>query len=365
MIRLGSRGSRLAMIQARLAREALNKAGGGALSVEIVQIPSWGDLHPEAPIAQMGGKGVFSTALEAALLDGLIDVAVHSAKDMEPDGGRGLVLCGALKRDDPRDAILVPRILQDKNLPAETNQNLTQLGPSNPKQENLPAEIIQNLTQLGPSNPKQENLPAEVIQNLKRVGTSSPRRAALLRRFAPTAMPTPIRGNIDTRIKKLNAGQYDALILAIAGLKRFARHHKPAKQTMNAVSLTPLPETDFVPAAGQGIIALQTRADDENLSGLCHDASCAKALIALRAERAFIHALGAGCSTPVGAHARVGADRSLYMQVALLAPDGAFRLDLARKASASDAQALGRNLAEEAIGRMSPAQKTALGLSIP
>jgi hydroxymethylbilane synthase len=236
-MRLGSRGSALALAQAQLVAELL---GGG----EVVVISTAGDRDQTARYDQIGdGRGVFTREIERALLDGRIDAAVHSAKDLTGDMPDGLVVGAVPERGDPRDACCGP---------------WTSL-----------AEI-----------------PAG-----SRVGTSSARRTGLLREARPDLEVVPLRGNVDTRLRKLDAGDADVIILAAAGLARLGLHDR--------IAFTLDPQS-FVPEAGQGALAVQVRAGEEaSVASIDHAPSRAR----LELERETVAALGGGCSVPVAAYA--------------------------------------------------------------
>ena len=241
MIRLGTRGSTLAIAQAQLVADALADA-------EIVPIATAGDRDRTRRFDQIGdGRGVFTREIERALLVGEVDAAVHSAKDLTGEMPPGLVVAALLERDDPRDAVCGPFASLDE------------------------------------------------IPDGARVGTSSARRSARLRELRPGLEVVPLRGNVDTRLRKLDAGEADAIVLAAAGLRRLGLAER--------IAFLLDPEV-FVPEAGQGAIAVQVRAGEEGLvSALDH----APTRRAVEAERDFAQSVG-GCSVPVAAHAWDGAD---------------------------------------------------------
>jgi hydroxymethylbilane synthase len=287
-MRIGTRGSALALAQAGLV-----KSGLGADS-ELVTIRTEGDRLAEARLALVGGKGLFVREIEEALLRREVEVAVHSLKDLPAEPPAGLVLAAFLPREDPRDVLV------------------------------------------GRAAVTLEALPPGAV-----VGTSSPRRRALLLAARPDLAVEPIRGNVDTRLRKLTAGGFDAIVLAAAGLRRLA---------LAPAHCTPLDPDTFVPAVGQGIIAIEARADDgatlARLARLDHAPTRACAV----AERAYLAALGASCTTPVAAHARLDGG-TLRMTALVVSEDGRRILRAGGAAPAADAANLGRSLADELLAQ--------------
>jgi hydroxymethylbilane synthase len=300
-LRFGTRGSALALWQTEHAAGLLRSAHPG-LRVEVVVIQTHGDQVLDTPLPLIGGKGLFTAELEAALRDGRIDCAVHSLKDLPTEPPDGLVIGAIPARADPADVL----ISRDRHTLS--------------------------------------TLPAGA-----RVGTSSTRRAAQLLAQRPDLMPRDIRGNVDTRLRKAlaanhdGAQEYDAIILARAGLERLGQ--------LDAISET-LDLAIMLPAPGQGAIAVQTRPEPALLRALAaiHHTETA---LAVTAERAFLAALGGGCSLPVAAYAvRDGDDFVLRGRVC--SPDGARQIDVNAAAalnSDDDAEALGRALAADALSR--------------
>ncbi|HEU5197034.1 MAG TPA: hydroxymethylbilane synthase [Methylomirabilota bacterium] len=288
MIRIGTRGSTLALAQAGLV------AAGLGADTELVPMRTEGDRLAEARLAAVGGKGLFVREIEEALLRREIDVAVHSLKDLPAEPPAGLVLAAFLPREDPRDVLVGKR----------------------------PVSL--------------EGLAAGAV-----IGTSSPRRRALVLAIRPDLGIEPIRGNVDTRLRKLAAGGFDAIVLAAAGLRRLG---------LAPAHCTPLDPERFVPAVGQGIIAVEARDDDTatlaRLTRLDHAATRACAL----AERAYLALLGASCTTPVAAHARLeGA--TLQMSAIVADEEGRRLLRTSGSGPAADAASLGRGLAEELLAK--------------
>ncbi|MGH2448472.1 MAG: hydroxymethylbilane synthase [Chloroflexota bacterium] len=252
VIRLGTRGSRLALRQAELVRDALLAAHPGLVEVQLVKVRTEGDRVQDRPIAEFGDKGVFISTLEAALLSGEVDLAVHSLKDVPADRETpGLALAAFSRREDPREALV-----------SRSGERLEALPPRS------------------------------------HVGTSSPRRRVLIGQARPDLVCADIRGNVDTRLAKLAAGDYDAIVLAAAGMLRLDRGGE-ITQYLD-------PET-FVPDAGQGIMVSQARVGSEAAS-LLADVDDPDSRTAALAERAVVRALEAGCKSPVGAYARLQDD---------------------------------------------------------
>ena len=291
LLRIGSRGSPLALIQARQAQTALAKACGFAPeAIEIKVIRTSGDTIQDRPLADAGGKGLFTKEIEEALLSGAIDFAVHSSKDIPAVLPAGLVLAGFLPREDPRDA-LVSRM----------------------------ARTVRELTRNA------------------RVGTSSPRRQALLKRARPDLRIVPLRGNVETRLRKIEADEMDAAVLAVAGLKRLG---------LLSATASALAVEEFLPAVGQGAIAIETRADDANAVAFAAAVNHAETAVAIAAERAFLAALGGSCRTPIAGHARLDGD-TVKFQGLLAKPDGSDAIEVSRQGRRDDAAALGADAGQE------------------
>jgi hydroxymethylbilane synthase len=271
MIRIGTRGSALALWQANWVKEQLERTTPG-LPVEIVVIQTEGDASQvmNTPLSEIRGRGVFVTELETALRDGRIDVAVHSAKDMtSPPLGIAtpdLLIAAYCERADPRDALVSPRFGTLEKLPHGA-----------------------------------------------RVATGSPRRIAQLRNTRPDLQFVEIRGNVDTRLKKLENGEADALVLAVAGLTRLNRE--------SAITETLEPEV-MLPQVGQGCVAAQCRAGDNDIIATVARA-CDHFLTRreVSCERAFLSKIGGGCTAPVAGYA-ISSDRMLYLFALIATPDG-------------------------------------------
>jgi hydroxymethylbilane synthase len=289
MIRIGTRASALALVQATSVATAL-RAGGH--EVEIVPMRTEGDRLASAKLATVGGKGLFVREIEDALLARAVDVAVHSLKDLPAEQPAGLLLAAFPPREDPRD-VLVSR---------------------------WPGGLA-------------------ALATGAVVGTSSPRRRALLLAARPDLSVEPLRGNVDTRLRKLESGDCDATILAAAGLRRLG---------VTPPHTEALPVDAFVPAVGQGVLGLEAREDDgpvrAALGALDDRATRACAV----AERAFLARLGASCVTPVAAHATLSGD-TLTMRAVVISEDGKQCLREMATAAAGGAEVLGRRVADRLL----------------
>jgi len=284
-LRLGTRGSQLALYQAHTVADLLQTHAGAVC--EIVVIKTSGDRLAEAALSEVGGKRLFVKEIEDALLAGSIDLAVHSSKDMPAQLPAGLGIGAVLPREDARDAVVLP------------------LAGPGPQASGLSAQAS------GP-NLSIEDL-ARRLGAAPRIGTSSVRRTAQLSRLVPHARFDPVRGNLDTRLRKLDAGDFDALVLAAAGLKRLDRADR--------ISVLVPPEA-CVPAPGQGIIAVEIRSGDAAVRALVERIDDPASAAALTAERAVVARLGGGCQMPIGAHAAVS-DGRLLLTAIVVSLDGA------------------------------------------
>ncbi len=293
--RIGTRGSPLALAQANetMARIAAAKGWSEAEAAERMErvvIKTTGDQVLDRPLAEAGGKGLFVKELEEALADGRCDLAVHSMKDVPGDLPPGFAIVAALPREDARDALIArdPAVASIADLPKGA-----------------------------------------------RVGTTSPRRKAALLNARPDLEPVLFRGNVGTRLAKLDLGEADATMLAMAGLNRLGL--KPR--------VSPLDPDEMIPAAGQGVVGIEAREDDAEAIALAQAAGDAEAWLALAAERAFLAALGGSCRSSVAGHARRSADGRLAFAAALYAPDGTERVDWRGRAEATldAAAAMGRD----------------------
>jgi hydroxymethylbilane synthase len=293
--RIGSRGSPLALVQARAVRAALAAAHAIAPdAIEICVIRTSGDAIQDRPLAEVGGKGLFTKEIEQALLRREVDLAVHSAKDMPTELPAGLVIAACLPRADPRDAFVARRVKSLADLPTGA-----------------------------------------------RVGTGSLRRGALLRRLRGDLVVVPLRGNVETRLRKLDDGVADATILALAGLRRLG---------LETAATAILDVDEFLPAVGQGVIAIETRADDDRMRALVARIDDADTASALAAERAFLAVLDGSCKTPIAGHARIAAG-AVHFRGLIVKPDGSAAFDAARTGSVGAAAELGADAGRELKAR--------------
>jgi hydroxymethylbilane synthase len=297
-LRIGTRGSPLALVQARAVAARLAAAQGvDEDKIEIKIIRTTGDMIQDRPLAEEGGKGLFTKEIEEALLDGRIDLAVHSAKDMPTVLPAGLMLAACLEREDPRDVFI-----------------------------SLKASALSDL-------PKAATL-----------GTTSPRRQAIAKRLRPDLHVVPMRGNVETRLRKLASGECDATILALAGLKRLGLE-KHATRIM--------PVQEFLPAAGQGAIGIEARADDTRTRDMLARIDHADTSVALACERAFLAVLDGTCKTPIGGYAEVSGD-TIHFRGLLAHPDGEPSCEHESSGSCADAVKIGTE-AGNAVRRKAPA----------
>lgn len=287
-IRIGTRRSALALAQAQWVRGRMQRRYP-RLAVEVAPIRTSGDRFRDVPIDGIGAKGVFVKEIEDALLEGGIDVAVHSMKDLPTEVPEGLAIAAVPEREDPRD-VMVSRVAR-----------------------------------------RLSELPTGA-----RVGTGSLRRQAQVLHHRPDLTVVPIRGNVDTRMAKLDDGEVDALILAMAGIRRLGREREATQ---------PLPSETWLGAVGQGALGLETRSGDaERLGFLNHEPSA----LEVESERAFLRRLEGGCQAPVGARAVADRDRiALSGMVADRSGRRIFRGDIS--GARADAAALGTRLAERLI----------------
>lgn len=288
----GTRGSSLALWQTNHVISALERAWPG-LACHVKRFKTKGDKTLEVPLPQIGGKGLFTAELEHALREGDIDFAVHSLKDLPTDPSPGLTLGAVTNRTNAQDVLVA-----------------------------------------------HEQWTLETLPTGATVGTSSLRRAAQLHHVRPDLDVQPIRGNVDTRVRKVHDGTYDAAVMAAAGLERLGLTDHIAEYLSLDVML---------PAAGQGALAVQCRAGDTQVLALLAAIDNEADRMATRAERTFLSALGGGCSTPIAAYARVGDDAMIEMNALIVSLDG--QMVIRVQGVGTDAQQLGRELAKEALGQ--------------
>ena len=310
-LRAGTRGSPLARQQTQLVVSALSASWPGFCWSEEV-IETSGDRVRDRRLAEIGGKGLFTQEIDEALLAGRLDFAVHSLKDLETELPAGIVLACTLPRADPRDALVIdPRYL-----------------------------------------PEERPIAYPTLPVRARIGTASVRRQAQLLHARPDLRVGLIRGNVQTRLNRLEEGNFVATLLAVAGMERLGLmsqtdlstethliHH--ARSGPRIVVLAP--ET-MVPAAGQGIIAVTARADDRRTLSLLAAINDGTAWAAARAERAVLRALDGSCRTPIGAHARMLPNRELLLTAMAARADGSFLIKRWRRGPAAEADALGADL---------------------
>ncbi len=289
--RIGTRGSPLALAQAVETRDRLMAAHGlPQEACEIVVISTKGDRVTDRPLSEIGGKGLFTEEIEAQLADGRIDIAVHSSKDMPTQLPQGLYLSAFLPREDVRDAFI------------------------------------------GRAASTIDQLPQGAV-----VGTSSLRRQALVRRNRPDLKVISFRGNVQTRMRKLEEGQVDGTLLALAGLRRLGREDYA----------TDILNTDtFLPAPGQGAICIESRCGDGPIDSMLAAINHRETEMALTCERAFLASLDGSCRTPIGALARIDGTRMQFSGL-ILTPDGKTSFEVTREGAASQALELGQSAGEE------------------
>jgi hydroxymethylbilane synthase len=293
LLRIGTRGSRLALAQAaelcaRLQRAHPELAAAGA--VETVVIRTTGDQITDRPLLEIGGKGLFTKEIEEALIDGRIDLAVHSMKDMPTVLPDGLAIAGHLPREDARDVLIAPKAGTLRDLPPGAS-----------------------------------------------VGTSSLRRQAQLLHARPDLKIVPLRGNVETRIRKIEGGEADATVLALAGLKRLGRDADP---------IAILSLEDMLPAPAQGVIAVEIRADDSRARSLLAAIDHRPTALCATAERALLAALDGSCRTPIAAFASVQ-DNRIALDALVISPDGRVCHRLNAATTTSRARELGRETGDK------------------
>jgi hydroxymethylbilane synthase len=289
-IKASTRGSRLALIQVEIVATELGRHDP-SFSVETRIVETTGDLDRGRPIVELGQKGVFTKAVDDLVLSGEADFSVHSMKDLPMELPQGLTIAAVPERASPYEAMVS---LEHGSL---------------------------------------DELPTGAI-----VGTSSPRRTAQIKHLRDDLEVRLIRGNVDTRLRKLEEGQYDALILAEAGLVRLDR----GDAIKGRLSME-----EFTPPAGQGALAIVAREDDSETIQALEIITHRPSLAAVDAERSFMETMGGGCSTPIGVLTRMESELMLYASV--LSPDGKERFQFNKSGEASDPRAFGKSAAQEAL----------------
>jgi hydroxymethylbilane synthase len=299
LLRLGTRGSKLALTQTGLVRDALAQhlpALAAPDAIEIVAITTTGDTIQDRPLSEAGGKGLFVKEIEEALLSGRIDAAVHSMKDMPTAQPPGLVISAFLPREDARDVLIAGDVTR--------------------------------------------------IADLRRgavVGTAALRRKAQLLYRRPDLQIVTLRGNVDTRLAKRARGEVEATLLAMAGLNR-----------LGLKVGTPVPEDEILPAVGQGAVCIECRVDDARTIGWLAAINHAATATCVTAEHAMLAVLDGSCRTPIAGHAIFDKDGALYLRGLIAKPDGSELIATDRVGPASDAEAMGREAGEELKRRGGP-----------
>jgi hydroxymethylbilane synthase len=293
-LRAGTRGSPLALVQTRTFLRLFAGVPGAPPGVETI-IAVTGDAVQDRPLAEIGGKGLFAKEIHEALLDGRIDLAVHSLKDLETEMPPGIVLACVLKREDPRDCLILGA---DCGVPDPAN-------------------------------------PLAALPNAALIGTSSVRRQAQLLFARPDLRVASIRGNVQTRLRKLGEGECQASMLALAGLNRLGM------QVPGTLVLDP---ELMVPSSAQGIVGITARAADTELLAWLAMMDDADARVAATAERSFLGELDGSCRTPIGGHARLLPDASIVLTGLVARHDGSFLLKRSLSGPAADAARIGTEL---------------------
>jgi hydroxymethylbilane synthase len=291
---IGTRGSPLARAQAEEARRELAGAAGVKESdIAIAVFTTSGDKLTDRPLSEAGGKGLFTKEIETALIEGAVDVAVHSAKDLETELPPGLVIGACLRREDVRDALI-----------------------------------------------SREGVALDELPKGARLGTSSIRRMAQMKRHRRDLDIIPFRGNVGTRLRKLDEGLADATLLAAAGLNRLGEADLVTDY---------LDPAQFPPAPGQGVVVLQHRANDTRIAGQMDKINDARSMIELAAERAMLSGLDGSCRTPIGAYSD-WAEGRLLLTGEILEPDGSKAWRANASGAAADAAKIGRDVAARIRG---------------
>jgi hydroxymethylbilane synthase len=299
LLRLGTRGSKLALVQAGLVRDALAAAApalAGADAIEIVPIRTAGDAIQDRPLSEAGGKGLFVKEIEEALLSRRIDIAVHSMKDMPTAQPPGLVIAAFLPREDARDVLIAGEATRIADL--------------------KPGAVV---------------------------GTAALRRRAQLLHRRPDLQIVNLRGNVETRLAKRTAGVVEATLLALAGLKRLGMAHVG----------TPVPVDEMLPAVGQGAVCIECRADDAKVRAWLAAIDHRPTATCVAAEHAMLVVLDGSCRTPIAGHAILAAD-GLHLRGLIVKPDGSELIATERRGAPADAEAMGRDAGHELKRRGGP-----------
>ena len=293
---IGSRGSKLALTQARLVQSELKRLEP-ELETRIEIITTSGDVKTE-PLAVIGGKGVFTKELETALLERRIHLAVHSLKDLPTVHSEDFAIAAICKREDPRDALVLAR-----------------------------------------GGGKGDHASIGSLRPSAIVGTSSPRRLAQLKHLRKDLVFADLRGNVDTRLRKLDEGQYDVLVLACAGLRRLGLESRISAA---------IPPSEMLPSPGQGAVAVETRTDDQETTALLSKLDHKFTRLACTAERAFLRSLGGGCQLPIAGYAAVR-DKNIKLDGLVADTQGQQIIRDRISGSIEDAELLGSELAERLL----------------
>ena len=300
-LRIGTRGSPLALAQAEETRRRLlaaHDALSGPDAIEVVIIKTTGDMVLDRPLAEIGGKGLFTKEIDEAMLDGRIDLAVHSMKDVPTWLPDNIILPCMLPREDPRDAFI--------------------------------SNKAERISELAPGS---------------LIGTASLRRQAQILSRRPDLRVTVFRGNVQTRLRKLEAGEVDATLLAMAGLNRLGK---------SDVVSSAIETDELLPAVGQGAIGITCRGDDDRARALLAPLNHEETRVRVTAERALLEVLDGSCRTPIAALAEFGGDGQLTLRGLIARPDGSDLMETDRRGAAADADALGRDAGEELKERAGP-----------
>ncbi len=306
-VRIGTRGSKLALWQAEWVKSRLEDLHSG-LKVELTIIKTKGDKILDVPLAKVGGKGLFVKEIEEALLAGRIDLAVHSMKDMPAEIPTGLCIGAVPAREVPADALI-----------------------------------------------SREGQTLNALPHGARIGTSSLRRASQLRRVRPDIEIVALRGNLDTRLRKLDEGRMDAIVLAAAGVRRLGLEARISQKLSAEVML---------PAVGQGALCIETRDGDDTVASLVGPLEDEATRIAVTAERAFLHRLEGGCQVPIAGHATLH-DGQLTVRGLVSDLEGQTIIQATRDGQPAEAESIGRDLAEHLLAQGAQAVLDRLQTEIP